>query len=240
MTVGSLFTGIGGMDLGLERAGFSVLWQCEINRYCRHVLKTHWPLIPQFNDIVTLDWATVPHVRVLCGGFPCQDISHAGKGAGLHGSRSQLWYEFLRSITILSPDYVLIENVAALRGRGLDSILREIAAIGYDAEWHCIPASAVGAPHRRDRVWVIAYHHRLGVEGCLVKAIPQFRAFSWFKDVRGVEDFFTLPTIPQPLIRGAGDGVPHWVDRLKSLGNSVVPQIVECIGTSLMQHIQHE
>lgn len=104
-----------------------------------------------------MDWGTVEPVDVLCGGFPCQDISLAGKGAGLSGARSGLWSEYVKAIDALKPKYILIENVAALRSRGLDQVLREIAAIGYDAEWHCIPASAVGAPHRRDRVWIVAY-----------------------------------------------------------------------------------
>ena len=96
-------------------------------------------------------------VDIICGGFPCQDISVAGKGAGIEGSRSGLWSEYARIISEVRPRYVIVENVAALLGRGLERVLGDLAALGFDAEWHCIPASAVGAPHRRDRVWIVAY-----------------------------------------------------------------------------------
>ena len=96
-------------------------------------------------------------IDVICGGFPCQDISVAGKGAGIGGERSGLWSEYARIIGEVRPRYVIVENVAALLGRGLERVLGDLAALGYDAEWHCIPASAVGAPHRRDRVWIVAY-----------------------------------------------------------------------------------
>lgn len=157
LAVGSLFAGIGGFDLGLTRAGFDIAWQVEIDPYCQRVLAKHWPHVQRYGDIRTIDWGTVEPVDLLCGGFPCQDISLAGKGAGLAGERSGLWFEYAKAIEVLKPRYVLIENVSALRSRGLDRVLGSLAALGYDAEWHCIPACAVGAPHRRDRVWIIAY-----------------------------------------------------------------------------------
>ena len=157
LTVGSLFAGIGGFDLGLERAGMRVRWQVEIDPYCQRVLAKHWPDVTRYGDIRVVDWSTVEPVDLLCGGFPCQDISLAGKGAGLTGERSGLWFEYAKAIAALRPRYVLIENVSALRSRGLDQVLGALAALGYDAEWHCIPACAVGAPHRRDRVWLVAY-----------------------------------------------------------------------------------
>ena len=160
LTVGSLFAGIGGFDLGLERTGhFRTVWQCEIDPFCQAVLTTHWPEVPKYDDIRQLSATTPGLVRpdVLCGGFPCQDISLAGKGEGIDGSRSGLWAEYARLIGELRPRYVLVENVAALRSRGLDRVLRDLAACGYDAEWDCLPASAVGAPHRRDRIWIVAY-----------------------------------------------------------------------------------
>ncbi len=160
MKVGSLFAGIGGFDLGLERAGYEIAWQVEIDPYCQRILAKHWPTVPRYGDIRTVDWSTVEPVDLLCGGFPCQDISCAGTGAGLSGARSGLWSEYVKAIAALKPKYILIENVSALRSRGLDQVLREISALRYDAEWHCIPASAVGAPHRRDRVWIVAYAQR--------------------------------------------------------------------------------
>lgn len=158
-----LFSGIGGFSLGLERAGgFHTAAFCEYAPYPRAVLRKHWPTTPIFPDVrgvgaAGLAAAGVPRVDVVCGGFPCQDISLAGKGAGLAGERSGLWFEMLRIIDETRPAWIIAENVAALRSRGLDTVLGGLASIGYDAEWHCIPASAIGAPHRRDRVWIVGY-----------------------------------------------------------------------------------
>jgi DNA (cytosine-5)-methyltransferase 1 len=157
MIVGSLFSGIGGFDLGLERAGMRTAWFCEQDKFCQRVLAKHWPGIPCYPDITELAGAAVESVDLLCGGFPCQDISVAGKGAGIDGARSGLWAEYARLIRELRPRYVVVENVPALLGRGLDRVLGDLAALGYDAEWDCLPASAFGAPHRRDRVWLVAY-----------------------------------------------------------------------------------
>ena len=157
LTVGSLFTGIGGFDLGLERAGMRVLWQCEADEFCRRVLAAHWPHVPCYPDVSELRGADVEPVDVLCGGFPCQDISVAGKGAGIDGARSGLWAEYARLVGELRPSYVVVENVPALLGRGLGRVLGDLAALGYDAEWDCLPACAFGAPHRRDRIWIVAY-----------------------------------------------------------------------------------
>lgn len=158
MKILDLFSGIGGFSLGLERAGMQTVAFCEVDPVCRQVLKKHWPDVPIFEDVKTLSAKDIHDtIDVICGGFPCQDISFAGKGAGLAGERSGLWYEYHRLIEEIYPRYVIIENVAALRSRGLDEVLRCLSALGYDAEWHCIPARAVGAPHQRDRVWVVAY-----------------------------------------------------------------------------------
>ncbi len=156
-----LFSGIGGFSLGLERAGFQTVAFCEIEPFCRDVLRKHWPHVPIYDDVRELTGERLRadgiEVDAICGGFPCQDISLAGKGAGLSGQRSGLWSEYARLIHELRPKVVIVENVAALRNRGLDRVLGEMAALGYDAEWHCIPASSVGAPHRRDRIWIVAY-----------------------------------------------------------------------------------
>ena len=155
-----LFSGIGGFELGMERSGHVVVGMCEVEPYCRRVLSHHWPDVPLFDDVCKLTGDVVRdrcgEIDLICGGFPCQDISLAGRGSGLAGDRSGLWYEMHRVISEVRPPWVLAENVAALRSRGLGEVLRGLAAIGYDAAWHCIPASAVGAPHERDRVWIIA------------------------------------------------------------------------------------
>ncbi len=157
-----LFSGIGGFSLGLERTGgFETVAFCEIEPFPRKVLAKHWPDVPIYDDVRTLTAERLAAdgigVDVICGGFPCQDISLAGKGAGIEGERSGLWSEYARLIGELRPCYVIVENVAALLSRGLGRVLGDLAAIGFDAEWHCIPASAVGAPHRRDRLWIVAY-----------------------------------------------------------------------------------
>ena len=158
-----LFSGIGGFSLGLERSGgFETVAFCEIEDFPRRVLAKHWPEVPCYHDIreLTVDRLAADEIAVdaICGGFPCQDISNAGKQAGIEGERSGLWSEYARLIGELRPRVVFVENVAALLGRGLDRVLGDLAALGYDAWWDCIPASAVGAPHRRDRLWLVAWH----------------------------------------------------------------------------------
>jgi len=157
MRVISLFSGIGGFDLGLQRAGFEIAAQIEIDPFCQAVLEKHWSEVERYGDIRKMD--EFPRADILCAGFPCQDISLAGKGAGLSGSRSGLWTEALRAVRMVQPRYAILENVAALRNRGLCTILGALAESGYDSEWDCLPASAYGAPHQRDRLFIIAYTH---------------------------------------------------------------------------------
>jgi DNA (cytosine-5)-methyltransferase 1 len=166
MTYGSLFAGIGGMDLGLDRAGLECRWQVEIDPFARRVLAKNWPNVQRYNDVRGVEIFDqegqrlvnrVESVDVLAGGFPCQDISTAGQGIGIIGERSGLWKEFARVIAEIRPRFVFAENVPALRGRGLAMVLQDLWALGYDAEWHCIPACSLGAPHERDRIWIVAY-----------------------------------------------------------------------------------
>lgn len=167
---GSLFAGIGGIDLGLERAGMRCQWQVEIDDYARRVLAKHWPDVPRYRDVRECGAGNLSAVDLIAGGFPCQDISSAGKRAGITGARSGLWSEFARIIRELRPRYVLVENVPALlyplrRGKRvvepapIGRVLGDLVACGYDAEWQCIPAAALGAPHIRDRVYIVAYAH---------------------------------------------------------------------------------
>ena len=189
----SLFSGVGGLEMGLEWAGLgSVAAQVELDPYCHQILERNWPHARRFHDIRTVSptdiasaiaaahalrvvethraVAAAPTVRakihaaqrtterptLFCGGFPCQDISRRGKGHGIHGARSGLWAEYWRLIAGCNPDLVVLENSAQLVKRGLEVVLADLAALGYDAWWDCIPASAVGAPHLRDRVFLVA------------------------------------------------------------------------------------
>lgn len=267
MNVGSLFAGIGGFDLGLERAGFETAWFCEQDEFCQRVLRKHWPHAPIYDDIRELRGVDVKPVDLLCGGFPCQDLSYAGRGAGIEGERSGLWSEYARLVGELRPRYVLVENVPALAHRGLGRVLGDLAALGYDAEWDCIPASAVGAPHRRDRIWLVAYpeslhrherddHAGVGLEGGTVSQSgnggwPAPVADANGKGLEGhrrpVEGAAERPApsrslaqrerereqhewAVEPDVGRMANGVPRRVDRLRSLGNALVPQVAEWLG----------
>jgi DNA (cytosine-5)-methyltransferase 1 len=152
----SLFSGIGGLDLGLERAGWECVGQVEIDPFCQRVLAKHWPHVPRWGDIREVDPDDLPRADLIAGGFPCQPVSSAGKRLGQDDPR-WLWPQAARLVRQLRPRWLLLENVPGLLARGMGDVLGELAACGYDAEWDCIPASAVGAPHQRDRVWIVAY-----------------------------------------------------------------------------------
>src|SRR5262245_39145062 len=160
-TFGSLFAGIGGVDLGLERAGMRCAWQVEIDDYATRALTKHWPNIPKYRDVRECGIHNLASVDCIAGGFPCQDISEAGTASGLAGKRSGLWFEFWRLIRELRPRYVLVENVSALLTRGMGTVLGNLAESGYDAEWQCISAASMGAPHLRERIFIVAYPHRV-------------------------------------------------------------------------------
>jgi DNA (cytosine-5)-methyltransferase 1 len=272
LTFGSLFAGIGGIDLGFERAGLVCKWQVEIDDYAQKVLAKHWPEVHREKDIRQCGAHNLEYADVIAGGFPCQDISYAGRGAGLDGERSGLFFEAIRVVRELQPRFVVLENVAALLTRGLDGVLGTLAEIGYDGEWHCIPAAAVGAPHIRDRVFVIATvanarcelrEPRPVSESCS-EASPHWNAEAT-NDQRCGEDVadsaskrfenicrseaitkcFRQRTISrsdwwdvEPAVGRVAHGVPARVDRLRGLGNAVVPAIAEWIGRRLIESVE--
>ncbi len=276
--MGSLFSGIGGLDLGLERAGMRIAWQVEIDSYARKVLKKHWPKTPLYSDVrevhgVGADGSACPRclppVDVLAGGSPCQDISNAGKRAGIGGSRSSLWGEYARLIREIRPAWVIIENVPALRTRGLGRVLGDLSASGYDAEWDGISAAHLGAPHRRDRIWIVAYPKRepvrvqpgrggrTGGEDPLVFGLDgesgdvadsdnsrlEERVFKPPRQEREAAQRSCLSAAPWPPESGflrVAHGVPSRVDRLKCLGNAVVPQVAQFIGERVSRAADQE
>ena len=156
LTVGSLFSGIGGLDLGLERAGMEVIWQSEIDPYGCRVLKKHWPEVVNHGNIKEIKWGDVVRPDIICGGYPCQPFSTAGKRNGTDDPR-HLWPWVREAISELRPKYAILENVRGHVSLGLNVVLGEMASIGYDAEWQIVSAASVGAPHRRDRVIIVAY-----------------------------------------------------------------------------------
>ena len=240
MKVLDLFSGIGGFSLGLEAAGMETVAFCEFDEHARKVLSKHWPDVPIHNDVRELDGKQYRgSVDVVCGGFPCQDLSNAGKKAGITGDRSSLYREMLRIISECLPRYAIFENVSALitgeSGRWFGQFLYDLASIGYDAEWHCIPACFLGASHQRDRVWVVAYPNKVNRES------SEFRQVLGQSDLsrelsRGFERIERRPDTSESLLYRENDGVSTrpYRDRLARLGNSVVPQIPEAIGRAIM------
>ncbi len=227
---------IGGFDLGLERAGFEIRWQVEIDPYCTRVLAKHWPNVKRYGDIREV--TELEPVDLICGGFPCQDISNAGFRAGIGGARSGLWSEMARLIGEVRPRYVLVENVAALLDRGMGRVLGDLAEIGYDAEWGVFRASNFGAPHARERIYICAYPHGNRLEADTNETKLRHAVLGTQPNghlgAMGRPNVWTeaRPIGARPM--GVGNGISSDVDRLKGLGNAVVPQIVEWIGRQIV------
>jgi len=326
LTVGSLFSGIGGLDLGLERAGMNVIWQSEIDPYACRVLKKHWPEVPNHGDIKQIDWSRVERPAVVCGGYPCQPFSQAGHRKGEEDSR-HLWPWVRDAISQLRPDYAILENVRGHLSLGGTTVIADLAAIGYDAEWRIVSAASVGAAHRRDRIIIVAYPNsshapygrqceavsgkgrsggndrngsgsdagQIGVGGAgkdssnvadTAKQQRNERGHSNFDrafaerdtvqsstggsrrnvadtqssvgrrpeshgvctvygqatelgkqgcDSRSISSWWET----EPDVGRVADGVPNRVDRLRGLGNAVVPQVAEVIGRLVVAHAQH-
>lgn len=229
-----LFSGIGGFSLGLERAGMETVAFCEIEPFCVKVLNKHWPDVPVFNDVRSLDYDG--RVDVISGGYPCQPFSVAGKQKGKEDDR-HLWPAMFSLIKKHRPTWVIGENVAGHINLGLDDVLADLEREAYTVRTFVIPACAVNAPHRRDRVWIVAHAcgGRLqgGVEGLQAAHEQRHGSEALFaRKVRGCWDRNGLPT---PRITRGDDGVSDRMDRINSLGNAVVPQIPEIIGRAIME-----
>ena len=222
MTVGSLFAGIGGFDLGLERAGMTVKWQVEIDPFCRAVLAKHWPDVRRYEDVRTVG-SELERVDVLCGGFPCQPFSQASRGRR-HGNDDPraLWPEMRRLVALLRPRWVVAENVPQFDRGPLDAMVSDLEALDYEVAPPLeIPACAFGLDHWRPRLWIVGHTDRDGQSGLPIDAevagLPQSR-----DDTRGM---------------GTADGLSGRLDarRMAALGNAIVPQIAEWIGRRLME-----
>jgi DNA (cytosine-5)-methyltransferase 1 len=249
------------MDWGLTQAGFDHAWFCESDPYCRSILERRWPGVSVFEDVRTL--SAPGRVDVLAGGFPCQDISAAGGRAGITGERSGLWAHFARLIRELRPRYVIVENVPRLLVDGMGRVLGDLADGGYDAEWDCLPAAAFSAPHLRARIFIVAYPRGGWRQGDDLQAgrnpsrssgPTQLVADAERTGLQGVTGSGRAgegrPSIlpagddqgvrgrwkPEPNVGRVAHGVPHRVDRLRALGNGVVPQIAEFIGRRILDY----
>ena len=306
LTVGSLFSGIGGLDLGLERSGMEVIWQSEIDPYASKVLAKHWPKVPNYGNIKTINWGDIVRPDVICGGYPCQPFSTAGKRNGADDSR-HLWPWVREAISELRPNYAILENVRGHITLGLSEVLGELASIGYDAEWQIVSANSVGAPHLRERIIILAYPNsgrqqerqseakpNVGVSSssqssanavreladadssrCVYRQPQIFTADRWFNalsligssstkmaysqsvGLQGSSDLATIKdeksghgvtgdncgTQPgddwwkvEPDVGRVAHGIPSRVDRLRGLGNAVVPQVAELIGRMVIDY----
>lgn len=278
LTVGSLFAGIGGIELGLERTGgFKTIWQVESDEYARRVLEKHWPDVRRWDDVRTFPPdETWERPDLICGGFPCQDISKAGRQDGIDGERSGLWSEYARIIGVVRPRFVLVENVAALLSDGMGRVVGDLATLRYDAEWDCFPAVAFGANHERDRVFIVAYPQGDGFQ--ISRATNKRRDNSTSASKRFRTEFgrnnssegtttiadtdgarlaqrqgkntgrarSIFGAIPErskwwefePDVVRVVHGISNRVDRIKSLGNAVVPQVAQWIGERILEAVR--
>ena len=280
LTVGSLFSGIGGLDLGLERAGHKVIWQSEIDPFACKVLKKHWSEVPNHGDIKQIIWKSVEPVDIICGGYPCQPFSVAGKRRGEDDPR-HLWRWVRQAISELQPRYAILENVRGHLSMGGVQVVGELAEIGYDAEWRVVSAAGLGAPHRRDRIIIVAYPNGSaspngrqcadvqsqsgsrrddgsgsecdpwqvsvgssretacevsndvsewhGQYGVATNTSTQSRI--WRDDRRREDGYVGWQWWEtEPDVGRVAHGIPNRVDRLRGLGNAVVPQVAEYIG----------
>lgn len=239
MTHGSLFSGIGGFELGAQYAGIKTLWNCEIESYQRSILKKHFSKSRQYEDIKNMHKPA--YVDIISGGFPCQDISLSGKGKGIKGERSGLWKEICRVIWEIRPEYIIIENSPALTIRGLEIVLCDLAEGGYDAEWKCISNSEFGFDHKRERIYIIAYPNKIfgqegriqgrgEIESIFIEVPKEHGGHSIAKRIYEMPDCKHI---------GVNDGVSNWGNRIGSIGNAVNP-IVACYLFNCIIHFNNK
>lgn len=233
LRVGSLFSGIGGIELGLERAGgFETAWFVEYEPYASEILKKHWPDVKNYEDITKINWEEVPRVDMLTGGFPCQDASVANtSGKGIKGAKTSLWKNYREAIRILRPRFIFAENVPNLLNRGFAEVVEDLASLGYSVEWRIISAASLGACHKRERLIVIAYPNGERLQGLFKKSNEEIQC-----------ELLALSTeisstwndeLSEPPLLGTGNGFPKRVDRTRCIGNAVVPQVAQLVGETI-------
>lgn len=233
-----LFSGIGGFSLGLESTGhFETAAFCEIEPYCQKVLKKHWPDVPIFDDIRQLKGTDIGTIDIITGGYPCQPFSVAGKQKAEQDPR-HLWPEYFRLIKELRPTWVIGENVSGHIKLGLDSVLEDLASEGYSTRTFSISASSIGANHKRERVWTVANsksffrnEHETDREHgkTQVQEISRNRG-----GISGGSTWWSS----EPRVGRVAHGIPNRLDRLKTLGNAVVPHIPYYIGQAIVESYQ--
>ncbi len=250
ITFGSLFSGIGGLDLGLERVGFECKWQCEIDEFCNQILEKSWPNVRRIRDVRNVSRSTVETVDIICGGFPCQPVSLAGRRKG-KGDHRWLWPQFARVVDELRPKYVIVENVPGLLSLGGSEVIADLACLGYDARWHLVSASALGAPHIRKRLFIIGSDpnskrklqpKRLIASkwrwpGDICSKVPDTMRKGLSRQRKSLCGIQTKDLgacdsgwwATEPDICRVAYGVPRRMDRIRALGNAVVPQCAEFI-----------
>lgn len=220
------FSGIGGFSLAARwLGGIETVQFVEREPYCQRILRKHWPTVPIHDDICTYEPES-GSADIVCGGFPCQDISIAGARKGIrHDTRSGLFHQLLRVVRVVRPQFVVLENVAAILDGQLGVVVGALASAGYDCEWACLSAADLGAWHLRDRWWAVAYPECYRIQGHIPDAISWQRGLTDVTFSGRVENLLNGPPSSSPRFRGDPDGVPDWMERLKALGNAVVPQV---------------
>lgn len=244
---GSLFTGFGGFDLGLERAGWKCAWQVEINDYAQRVLRRHWPSVRRFSDVRACGVRNLKRVPLVVGGFPCTDISEAGYQAGIEaGNHSSLWREQYRIIRELRPRFALVENVSALLERDMRIVLGDLAEGGFDAEWESVRAADVGAPHQRERVFILAYPHGVGLQTAPILdrvALEACREAAGARTWRGGYRHGAsgrVRLVPDDRVFGVANGIPERMEQHRGLGNAIVPLLGEWAGGCILRYINRD
>ncbi len=244
MNVLSLFSGIGGIELGLERAGMTPVGQVEIDPWCRQVLAKHWPSVPQHDDVKTAPawWLSEnrPGVDLVCGGFPCQPFSAAGKQGGIDDERWG-WPWFTDVVRAVRPRYVLVENVPGLLSKpeAFGQVLSDLADLGFNAEWSVLSACSFGAPHTRDRLFLVAYPNgelrETGLGAGSGWAVPRFSGTTgaWPNQEHGM---LAAHGRSSRVVNGVPDSLDPY--RVRGLGNAVVPQVIEFVGRCIVKHAE--